>query len=129
MSKLRQLVKMQRAKVFYTDNGVAKHLFSLPRTATLIGITTQVVTGFDGTSTDLLSIGTSASAAYFVSNFDVSSAGYKMNTLLQGGTFEDLGLTGPVVDIFATYTDTNSNATEGEATVIAIYADLFTNPA
>jgi hypothetical protein len=120
---------MQKGKVYFTDDGVAKHVFSLPRTATLLGLSVQVVTGFNDSGTDLLRIGTVNDDNYFVADFSVANAGYVQNTLLQGGPFDDLGLTGPTVDFQATYNGQHHNSTAGELTVIAVYADPFTNPA
>ena len=128
MAKLRQLVKMQKGILLFSNNAVAKQLVSLPRTATLIGIMTQVVTPFDDTGTNLIQIGTKGDPNYFVADFSASAAGFHVNTLLLGGSLEELGFGGPVVDVWATYTGSNTNSTAGKAIVIVVYADPFVNP-
>jgi hypothetical protein len=129
MSRFRQLVKMKKESVVFSHNGVAKILFSLPRTATLLSIDVLVKTAFNDSGTDLLRIGTQLDDDHFVTDFSVGSLGFTRCTMVLGGPMEDLLLFGPAVDIFATYYGQNGDVTAGEAVVMITYADPFTNPA
>jgi hypothetical protein len=127
MGKLRQQVKVLKAEIGYTDT-TAKKLVSLPRDATLLDVKVQVVTAFDDTGNDYLSLGTVTDDDYLVNDHDVHTAGFGAATLLQGGSLKELGFTGPVLDVFGIYVGQNGNSTAGKAIVIFVYADPFVNP-
>lgn len=124
MSKLRQPVKILKGRLTYKDT-TAKKLFSLPKHCTLLRMYVHVKTAFNGSGTDLLDVGTLSSAARFINDQSLASTTFVEATLLDGG---ELTVTGPVLDVYGVYIDQNSNATEGEAVVIAEYADPFVNP-
>lgn len=127
MGKLRQLVKMQKGYVSYSDT-TAKWICDLPKTATLLYIFVQTVTGFSGSDLDL-EIGTKTEPAKFVAEYELpGSAAYAVMTMASGGHLEDLSLNGPVTDIWATVVDGSRDGSAGKALVIVVYADPFVNP-
>lgn len=111
----------QSASVAYT-NTTAKNLFILPAGAQVINVIVDVVTAFNGTGTDLLDIGKTGSAAFFVNDLDVSSTGHTNCTLVAANLATIYNIGTSDVQVTATYVDQNSNASAGLAYVTVVYA-------
>ena len=122
MIAVERKMRVKIGKVTFKDRGVAKKLATLPKNAHLLEIKIGVPTAFNGTGTDLLSVGTKADDDAYVNDFDVASAVVPTTaTLLVGG---QLGGGGGVTEVWGTYADSNSNATAGEANVYLIYCTI-----
>ena len=79
-------------------------------------VVVEVTEAFDGTGTDLLDVGYSGDADAYTNNVDISSTGIKTVTLEAG-----VGWDGVAREVTATYTDANSDATQGKCLVIVFF--------
>ena len=114
-------VVSQSATVSYTDT-TAKNLFILPAGAQVIAVYIDVITAFTGTGTDLLDIGKTGTANFFVNDADVSATGHFVATLVAGNLATIYNIGTSDVQVTATYIDQSSNAGAGSARVTFLYA-------
>lgn len=110
-------VAVKYATVAYTDT-TAKPLFVLPKGAILVGWLVNVSTAFNGSTTDVLDIGTSATGDAYAADLSVASAGQLASGFVVGALFTALT---DDVTVTATYADGAGDATMGAATICAFY--------
>ena len=105
--------------IAYSDSS-AVTIGTIPANAQIIDINIDVTTAFDAGTNDLISVGKSGSAAAFVANTDVSSAGRA--SVATTGVYSAWADTGSTeVAVTATYTQTGTAATAGAARVTIVY--------
>lgn len=105
--------------IAYSDSS-AVTIGTIPANAQIIDINIDVTTAFDAGTNDLISVGKSGSAAAFVANTDVSSAGRA--SVATTGVYSAWADTGSAeVAVTATYTQTGTAATAGAARVTIVY--------
>jgi len=104
-----------RNTMAYTDTS-AKTLFTIPANADIVDIVVDVTTGFNGGGTDLLDIGTSASATAYKDDLDVSSTG---QTVTGWSGLGDVGASDVIVK--AIYADQNTDSSAGAATITFLW--------
>lgn len=110
-------VAVKYASIAYTDT-TAANLFTLPAGAVIVGWLVNVTTAFNGSSTDLLDIGTSADGDAYANDLDVASTGQQVTGFIVGGLFTELT---EETQITATYADAGGDASAGAATVCCFY--------
>ena len=104
--------------ILYTDT-TAKSLFTLPSGAVPLFALVHVKTAFNGSGTNLLSIGKAGSAAYYASGVSLAATGALLIALNAADTLESRqGIT-------STFTDGSSDATACRAIVRFIYSTPF----
>lgn len=113
-----QQVHYLRKSIFHTDAGKAVAVGTVPAGALVLYPLSgaYVATGFNGSGTDLLDIGTTSNDDLFATDLDVSSAGWKACDENVAGYLVSAATT-----ITATYADANSNSSAGEAVVVIAY--------
>lgn len=105
--------------IAYSDSS-AVTIGTIPANAQIIDINIDVTTAFNAGTNDLISVGKSGSAAAFVANTDVSSAGRA--SVATTGAYSAWADTGSTeVAVTATYTQTGTAATAGAARVTIVY--------
>lgn len=115
----------QASVTFETTTSTA--VATLPTGAYLVDIYLNVTTAFDDGTSAVLDIGTAADADAYVDNLDVTSAGFH-----RLGDAADMP-TGATLTTLTEETTVNalvtlgSTATEGEATIVFVYA-IFESP-
>lgn len=104
-----------RATVNYNDAGIGSGVVigTLPKGAVIVGTTVYCKTAFNAGTTNALQVGTAASGTQ-VTN-DAATAGAR-------NTVPALDLSAGDQDIFATYAQTGTAATAGQATIVIQYA-------
>ncbi len=109
-----------RKRITFNNPGttVALQIGVLPVGAIVVGGGAQVITLFNGSTTDLLDIGTTVDADEYASALDVASVGFKAMDDLAAhtGHSETLERT-----LTATYTDSGGGATTGVADIIVLF--------
>jgi hypothetical protein len=104
--------------VLFTDT-TAKPLFTLPIGAVPLFASVHVKTAFNGSGTNLLSIGKAGSAAYYASGVSLAATGALLIALNESDTLTSRqGIT-------ATVTDGAGDATTGRAIVRIVYSTPF----
>lgn len=111
----------QSNTVAYTDT-TAKNLFIIPAGAQVINVIVDVVTAFTDTGTDLLAIGKTGSAGFFVAAQDVSAQIHTVSTLVAANLSGVVNVGTSDVQVTATFTGQNGNAGAGLAYVTFVYA-------
>ena len=102
------------------SNSSAVTIGTIPANAQIIDINIDVTTAFNAGTNDLISVGKSGSAAAFVANTDVSSAGRA--SVATTGAYSAWADTGSTeVAVTATYTQSGTAATAGAARVTIVY--------
>lgn len=104
--------------ILFTDT-TAKNLFMLPVGAVPLFASVHVKTAFNGSGTNLLSIGKSGSAAYYASGVSLAETGALLIALNESDTLATRQ------GIIATFTDSASDATAGRAIVRIVYSTPF----
>lgn len=105
--------------IAYSDSS-AVTIGTIPANAQIIDINIDVTTAFNAGTNDLISVGKSGSAAAFVANTDVSSAGRA--SVATTGAYSAWADTGSTeVAVTATYTQSGTAATAGAARVTIVY--------
>lgn len=105
--------------VAFGDNGVAKVVGILPAGCAILRISSLVITLFNDSGTDLLTVGSTTTANEYVSSgMDLSSTGLKAGTLVAAAT---VAVTTADTVVYAKYAGQNSNMTTGSAYVIVEY--------
>lgn len=108
-----QDMKVARATIRYTQEGVADTIAYLPNLAIVWNVKVRVTTNFNDSGTDLLDVGTSASGSSFINDLDISTG---------SGQFSSSNLSNPLMIwgnnyITARYDGQNNNATAGEVRI------------
>jgi hypothetical protein len=117
MALSRTVVEMSETILF--TNTTAKSLFTLPIGAVPLFASVHVKTAFNGSGTNLLSIGKAGSAAYYASGVPLDATGAVLIALNESDTLEKRqGIT-------ATFTDGAADATAGRAIVRVVYSTPF----
>jgi len=124
INKLRGIDTAPTAKVvqslaatFTHEDATAKDLFALPAGAVLIGFQVFVTEAFNDTGTNEGDIGLKGTADdHYAAGVDVSTAGLKAPTYTNLGV---IGAGGAVIT--GKFTGQNSDASQGAATVVALY--------
>lgn len=102
------------------SNSSAVTIGTIPANAQIVDINIDVTTAFNAGTNDLISVGKSGSAAAFVADTDVSSAGRA--SVATTGVYSAWADTGSTeVAVTATYTQTGTAATAGAARVTIVY--------
>lgn len=113
-----QAVHYLRKSITFANDGTAVTVGIIPSGSLIIkpmsGV--HITTAFNGGGTDLLDVGTSANDDLFGTDLDLSSATFVALDEAIGGYLVTSDTT-----ITATYTDTNGDATAGEAEVIICF--------
>jgi hypothetical protein len=109
--------------VEYTDDGVAVTAGTLPVDSYVHDIIIHVTTAFNGTGTDLVSVGWSADPDALSTAQDVSNTGVLSPTHGANDGYNDTAQTVEVL-----YADANGDASTGKALVVVIYAQVTTEP-
>lgn len=110
-----QAVFSLRGTVDFADDGVPVSIGLLPVGALIVGATVDVTTAFNDTGTDLIDVGNGTTADFYQADIDGAVVGQTVDG------WSNLGEVGSDVEVTATYTGQNSNATAGEATVTVFY--------
>jgi lipopolysaccharide export LptBFGC system permease protein LptF len=108
-----QDMKVARATIRYTQEGVADTIAYLPNLAIVWNVKIRVTTNFNDSGTDLLDVGTSTSGSQFINDLDISTG---------SGQFSSSNLSNPLMIwgnnyITARYDGQNNNATAGEVRI------------
>ena len=102
------------------SNSSAVTIGTIPANAQIVDVNIDVTTAFNAGTNDLISVGKSGSAAAFVADTDVSSAGRA--SVATTGVYSAWADTGSSeVDVTATYTQTGTAASAGAARVTIVY--------
>ena len=102
------------------SNSSAVTIGTIPANAQIVDINIDVTTAFNAGTNDFISVGKSGSAAAFVANTDVSSAGRA--SVATTGAYSAWADTGSTeVAVTATYTQSGTAATAGAARVTIVY--------
>lgn len=113
-----QQVHFLRKTVGFANRAQSLSVGAIPAGSVLLypacGI--HVSVAFNGTGADTMNIGTSGTANLFASAVDISSVGFKAIDENIAGL-----LVSSDTEIFAAYTDANSDATTGSAEVLIAY--------
>lgn len=89
----------------------------LPPNAYIIRIEVAVTTAFNGGNNDYVDVGTSASAAAYANDIDVSSTGIASGTVIDASVQSTANPT----EVYATYIATATVATAGAGRVVVEY--------
>jgi hypothetical protein len=101
----------------YTNTTSTK-IGTLPLGAHVLDVYVSVKTAFTGSGTDLVIVGTGADDDEFASGVDVASVGVKHPTTIQTSNGAYMAA---ATDVYVKYTDENSNAGAGAATVVVVF--------
>ena len=119
------VVQSLRKKITYADNGVAITVGKMPPYSIVVGGGVHIVTGFNGSGTDVVDIGfvgATTDADAYATLLSVAAVGFLALDELAATT----NIMGTVEHtVTATYTDQNSNATAGEAWVIVNFVSGY----
>lgn len=115
------VVSTQTNVVNFGANNSTTSLFTIPAGSQILFIHIDVTTAFNAGTTNTIEIGTSSSAAQFVSPTSVASAGRE--SIATTGNYANWTNVGTSdVTLVATYNQTGTAATAGSAQVTVIYA-------
>lgn len=92
-------------------------IFTLPANADIVDVAVAVQTDFDGSGTDLLTVGTTGVADAYVDDLDIASASFHRtgDATMPYANLGDVG--GSALAIKALYVDANNDASTGAATI------------
>jgi hypothetical protein len=119
-----------RATINFNDNSIGNGVwaFTLPANAYINQVVGQVVTGFNATTTNTLTIGNTATGADFLAATSVTTAGILnlstaagLGVAVTGNTAKQTALNGGV-PVFFRYTQTGTAATAGQLIIVISYA-------
>lgn len=99
-------------------NTASTKIGTLPAGAIVLDCYVAVRTAFTGSGTDIVIVGTATDDDEFASAVDVSSVGSKHPTTIQTS---DTVYMSDATDVYVKYTDQNSNAGAGAATVVLVF--------
>jgi hypothetical protein len=119
-SKAPTQVLALRTTVWFSDTSVS--FGSIPIHAEILDIEVQVLTAFNATTTNTLSVGVTGVPAHFVNAEPVGTTGKKSPALT------NLGYQSAVRPLIATYTQSGTAATTGVARVIVTYVPSDSSP-
>lgn len=114
-------VVSQSATITNADTAV-KNLFILPAGAQVISIYIDVITAFNSSGTDLLSVGKTGSNTFFVNGQDVSTTGHLVGTLVPGNLATIFNVGTVDVQVVGIYVQSVGDSTTGSARVTCVYA-------
>lgn len=115
------VVLSQKGTIAYTDDGTAVAIGTIPANSQIIEIYVDVTTPFNGSGTDLVDLGDGSTANLYADNLDVASAARVLasSDASQLAELADVGTSD--VTVYATYTDSNGDASAGAATITILY--------
>lgn len=121
-SNMGDAVLSQTAVVAYTDaTATPKTLFRLPAYAQAAVIQVNVLTAFDASTLNMLSVGVSGNVGYFVSGASVGTAGIvNIATSSNLNNWSSVGSSDVIV--IASHSSTGTGATQGLAQVTMLYS-------
>ena len=121
-SNVGDVVLSQTAIVAYTDvTATPKTLFRLPAYAQATAIQINVLTAFDASTLNMLSVGVSGNVGYFVSGASVGTARIAdISTSSNLNNWSSVGSSDVIV--IASHSSTGTAATQGVAQVTMLYA-------
>ena len=121
-SNMGDAVLSQTGVVAYTDvTATPKTLFRLPAYAQAAVIQINVLTAFDASTLNMLSVGVSGNVGYFVSGASVGTAGIvNISTSSNVNNWSSVGSSDVIV--IASHSSTGTGATTGAAQVTMLYA-------
>jgi hypothetical protein len=111
----------QSNTIAYTDT-TAKDLFILPAGAQVLAVYVDVLTAFNSSGTDLLDIGKTGTANFFVNDQDVSATGHFVSTLVAGNLATIVNIGTSDVTVIGTFVQSVADADAGSARVTFVYA-------
>lgn len=119
------VVQSLRKRITYLDRGNTITVGKMPPGSTVIGGGVHIVTGFNGSGTDLLDvgfIGSTTDADGYATLLELANVGYIVLDELAATT----NIQGTVEHtVTCLYTDQNSNATAGVADVIVNFVSAY----
>lgn len=121
------VVQSLRKKITFGDAGTTVTVGKLPPYSVVVGGGVHIVTGFNGSGTDLLDvgfIGATTDADAYATQLTLAAVGFIVLDELATTT----NIMGTVEHtVTCLYTDQNSNATAGEAWVVVNYVSGYPN--
>lgn len=119
------VVQTLRRRITYLDRGLTLTVGKIPPGATVVGGGVHIVTGFNGSGTDLLDvgyIGSTTVANSYGTLLELANVGYIVLDELAATT----NIQGTVEHtVTCKYTDQNSNATAGAADLIVQFVSAY----
>lgn len=121
-SNMGDAVLTQTGVVAYTDvTATPKTLFRVPAYSQACVIQINVLTAFDASTLNMISVGVSGNAGYFVSGASVGTAGIvNIDTSSNLNNWSSVGSSDVIV--IASHSSTGTGATQGVAQVTMLYA-------
>lgn len=117
LNKLAPRILIKRATVLYSNTSITNIVW-IPAEGAVWAAWVEVVTGFDGSGTDLLDVGRTGSGASYINNLNIS-APYLLSSGVGGIDTPDRLPAGAYVTF--QYFDSNSDATQGLAYIYVHY--------
>lgn len=99
-------------------NVTSTKIGTLPPGAHVLDVYVSVRTAFTGSGTDIVIVGTADDDDEFAAAVDVSSQGVKHPTTIQTSNAAYISA---ATDVYVKYTDQNSNAGAGAATIVVVF--------
>lgn len=118
-----QILGRLEAWVEYTDDGAAVLLGTLPADSFIVNVMVHITTAFNGTGTDLVSVGWTADVDAIGVAQDVSSTGV---TEFTHGANDGYNSSSQTLNAY--YVDANGDASAGKALIVVTYAQVTTQP-
>lgn len=100
----------------------AKNLFILPAGAQVIAVYVDVTTAFNSSGTEVVDIGKTGTANFFVDDQTLTATGHFVCTLVPGNLATIVNVGTSDVQVTATFVQSVADATTGAARITFVYA-------